>query len=153
MRVPYLAARATQPIPTLAGSYLRFRPILPVRITGPRDTRLRDALIDTGADDTVFEEVIASLLGVDLNHAEERPVGLVGRPTAVRCRYAPVQLRISDGNLETYEWTAVVGFVATRLRYNLLGHAGFLQFFHADFRNEDREVILSPNRLFPGRRI
>jgi hypothetical protein len=46
-----------------------------------------------------------------------------------------------------------VGFVAVRLRYNLLGHAGFLQFFDADFLGHDREVLLRPNRSFPGRRI
>jgi hypothetical protein len=124
-----------------------------VQLTGPHDSRLRDALLDSGADDTVFEEAIATLIGLDLDNAEERQVGLVGRPSAVRCRYAPIQLRISDGAWETYEWTAIVGFVATRLRYNLLGHAGFLQFFHAEFRDEDREVILVPNRSFPGRRI
>jgi hypothetical protein len=33
----------------------------------------------------------------------------------------------------------------------LLGYAGFLQFFDADFRGADREVILTPNRSFPGR--
>jgi hypothetical protein len=61
-----------------------------------------------------------------------------------------VQLRITDGVQETYEWTAVVGFVAARLHYNLLGHAGFLQYFDATFSGADQEVILTPNRSFPG---
>jgi hypothetical protein len=99
---------------------------------------------------TVFEDKIAALIGVDLSHAEERDLGIVERPQPVRCRYAPVPLRITDGLLETYEWTAVVGFVATRLRLALLGYAGFLQYFDAEFRGADREVLLTPNRSFPG---
>jgi hypothetical protein len=85
--------------------------------------------------------------------AEERTVALVGRPQPVRCRFAPVLLQISDGLQETYEWTAIVGFAATRLRYNLLGHAGFLQFFSADFNGETHEATLLPTPSFPGRRI
>jgi hypothetical protein len=110
-------------------------------------------LLDTGSDNTVFEETIASLIGLDLSQAEERELGIVGRPQPVRCKYAPVPLRITDGLNETYEWTAVVGFVATRLLYALLGYAGFLQYFDAEFRGADREVILTPNRSFPGVRI
>jgi hypothetical protein len=86
---------------------------------------------------------LAALLGVDLRQAEGRQLALAGRPQLVRCRYAPVRLRISDGSQETYEWTAVIGFVAVRLHYNLLGHAGFLQYFDAEFRGVDREVVLT----------
>jgi hypothetical protein len=93
---------------------------------------------------------MASLIGLDLRQAEERDLGIVGRPQPVRCKYASVQLRITDGLSETYEWTAVVGFVATRLRYALLGYAGFLQYFDAEFQGADREAILTPNRSFPG---
>jgi hypothetical protein len=124
-----------------------------VRVTGPSDTKLRDGLLDTGADDTVFTEALAALLGVDLRHAEERQLALAGRPQPIRCRYAHVRLRITDGLRETYEWTAVVGFAATPLSYNLLGHAGFLQYFDAEFRGADREVILTPNHSFPSDRV
>jgi hypothetical protein len=153
VRIAYLPVSASQPILSLAGSLIRYRPVMAVRLSGPRDSRLYDSLLDTGADETVFEEDLATLIGVDLMGAEERGVGLVGRPGPVRCRYSAVQLRITDGTWETYEWTAVVGFVATRLRYNLLGHAGFLQYFDAEFRGVDREVLLTPNRSFPGVRI
>jgi hypothetical protein len=61
-----------------------------------------DGLLDTGSDDTVFEEWVAAAVGVDLSHAPERLVGLVGRSNLVRCRYAPVELRITDGIHETY---------------------------------------------------
>ena len=128
MNVPYLPCRTVMPIPSLAGSLIRHRPIMAVRVTGPNSAKLRDAPLDTGSDDTVFTEALAGLLGVDLRFAEERLVALAARARPVRCRYAPVQLRITDGRAETYEWRAVVGFVPGLLHYNLLGHAGFLQY-------------------------
>src|SRR5438105_4291531 len=116
-----------------------------VRLTGPHGSWLSDGILDTGADETVFREDVATRIGSDLTGAEERPIDLVGRPAPVRCRYASVQLRITDGRRETYEWTAVVGFVAIPLRYNLLGHGGFLQFFDVEFRGAAHEAILIPN--------
>jgi hypothetical protein len=124
-----------------------------VRVSGPKGFKLRDALLDTGSDDTVFAESLATLLGVDLLRAEERMVALAARPKPVRCRYAPVELRITDGLAETYEWTAVVGFVPVPLHYNLLGHAGFLMYFSADFDGEANAVTLTPKSSFPGRRL
>ncbi len=47
----------------------------------------------------------------------------------------------------------MVGFAATRLRYNLLGHGGFLEFFDAEFRGAAHEVILIPNASFPGTQV
>jgi hypothetical protein len=151
--VPYVAVPARQSIPSLGGSLVRYRPILAVRVIGPAGDRLCDGLLDTGSDDTVFEEDVAALIGVDLSQAPGRSVGLAGRPQPVLCRFTPVELRITDGAQETYEWTAVVGFAATRLHYSLLGHAGFLQFFDADFKGADREVVLLPNRSFAGQRL
>ncbi len=152
MRVRYLVGTATTPQPSLGGSLQRPRPVLFVRITGPTSFAVRDALLDTGADDTVFSERIAAAIGLDLAHVSPRSILLAGRG-AVPCRYAPAPLRITDGLSETYEWTAIVGFVSVPLRNPLLGYAGFLQFFDADFRGADREVILTPNWSFPGQRI
>jgi hypothetical protein len=56
----------------------------------------------------------------------------------------------SEGSLQ---WNAVVAFVPVALRNPLLGQAGFLQFFNADFRGADREVLLTTNPSFPGQRI
>lgn len=150
MIVSYLPVTGTRPILSLGGSLTRYRPVMAVRITGPSDSRIRDGLLDTGADDTIFEDVLAPLIGVDLSQAKEKQVGLAGRPQPIRCRFAAVTLRITDGRNETYEWKAVVGFVSTRLNYNLLGHAGFLQYFDADFRGADYQVELTANRSLPG---
>jgi hypothetical protein len=151
VRVPYMPVPVQQPVPSLGGIRVRYRPIVAVRLTGPADTKIRDGLLDTGSDDTVFSASLASLLGVDLRGAQERRVGLAGRPRPIRCRYAMVRLRITDRRQETYEWTAMVGFVAASLHYSLLGHAGFLQFFRAEFDGESRDVTLIPKPSFPGR--
>jgi len=152
LRVPYLVGTASTPLPSLGGSRQRPRPLYSVRITGPSHSLLRDSLLDTGADDTVFFEGVATALGIDLTHAAQRTVILAGRGP-LRCRYAPALLRITDGLSETYEWTAMVGFVPIRLQNPLLGYAGFFEFFDADFHGADREVILTPSWAFAGRRI
>jgi hypothetical protein len=137
----------------MGGQKVRYRPVLAVRLTGPAAAKLRDGLLDTGADDTVFTEALATLLGIDLRQAEERSVSLAHRPHPVRCRYAAVELRITDGAQETYEWSAIVAFVPGPLHYNLLGQAGFLQYFGADFDGDGHVVTLTPKPSFPGRRV
>jgi hypothetical protein len=142
-----------RPNPSLGNRLFHYRPVTGVRLTGPQGSLFRDGILDTGADATVFRESLATLVGIDLTGIEERDVELVGRPAPVKCRYASVQLQITDGARETYEWTAVVGFASTLLRYNILGHGGFLEFFDADFRGAKREVILIPNAAFPGTQV
>jgi hypothetical protein len=128
------------------------RPLLPVRITGPSGSRLRDGLLDTGSDETILDPSVATQIGVDLSQAVEREINLVGRGP-IRCRYVTVQLQITDGVSETYLWDAVIGFAPFPSLRSLLGFAGFLQFFDAAFRGADQEIELLPNVLFPGQRI
>jgi hypothetical protein len=124
--------------------------MMPVQFTLPGGHVTRTSILDTGADDTVLPDWIAAALALDLTGLEERPIGLAGR-APLSCRYAPLEIEISDGVRETYRWTAVVGFVpAASLTRPLLGHAGFLQYFDAEFRGADLEVVLLPNRSFPG---
>jgi hypothetical protein len=124
--------------------------MMPVQFTRPGGSVTRTGVLDTGADDTVLPDWIAAALGLDLAGVEESPIGLAGR-TPLRCRYAPVEIQISDGVRETYRGTAVVGFIdAAALPRPLLGYAGFLQYFDAEFRGTDLEALLIPNRSFPG---
>lgn len=152
MIIRYTSCPVRTAVPALGGAILVPRPILAFRITGPSGARLRDGLLDTGADETIVDPSVAMLIGVDLSQAPEREIHLIGRGR-IRCRYASVQLRISDGIAETYEWDTFVGFAPFPLLRCLLGYAGFLQFFNADFRGADREVSLLPNASFAGRRI
>lgn len=149
MRVSYVVGIAPNPQPSLGGSVLRYRPMMPVEFQGASPAVVtRTSVLDTGADDTVLPDWIASAVGVDLDTAEERQLALPGG-AVVRCRYASIALSIGTRGQETYRWTAVVCFMAALPR-PVLGHAGFLQFFDAEFRGADREVILTPNRAFPG---
>ncbi len=152
MIIPYTPCPVRSGVPALFGAMTVPRPILPVRITGPLGGRLRDGLLDSGSDETILDPTLAPLIGVDLKTSLEREIHLVGRGR-VRCRYATVQLRITDGIGETYEWDAIVGFTPFPLVRNLLGFGGFLQFFDTSFLGADEEVILTPNTLFAGRRI
>jgi hypothetical protein len=153
VRYRYLFGQARQPQLALGGSLWRPRPIIAARVYGPGGDRLVDGHLDTGADDTVFSDQVAALLGVDLTQAPEQEIVLAGRPQLLRCRYQRVELRITDGVQETYQWSAVVGFVTIPMRRALFGYAGFLQFFDADFHGADCEVFLKPNWAFQGQRI
>ena len=139
-------------IPALGGALIVPRPLIAVQITGPSSYVLYDGLLDTGADETVLDPSVARLVGIDLTQAVQRDIHLVGRGT-IRCQYAHVKLRITDGVLETYEWDTPVGFAPFPLLRNLLGFGGFLQFFDANFRGADEEVVLFPNAKFGGRII
>jgi len=148
MRFSYLPARVSRPRATLGGGQVRHRPVVPFRVTGPTGFLVRDGLLDTGADETVLEEWMAGYLGIDLSGTPEQPVNLVGRPGTIACRYATVELLITDFR-ETFRWSALVGFVPLKLQYQLLGQAGCLEFFDAEFRGPDRAVILTPNPSGP----
>src|SRR5262249_23671718 len=128
----YKQVRLQRPAVALGGRTTRPRPLLGVTIIGPGGSYLRDCLLDTGADDTVFPDTIADQIGLDLSNA---PLGdAVGvASSASIIRYAQVTLRLTDGR-EFCEWSALVGFTSAPLRQPLLGFAGCLQFFDADFR-------------------
>lgn len=130
MRFPYLPLPTRQPVPSLGGAQVRYRPVLAVRLFGPLGSRPYDGCIDTASDDTIFPRSLAQALGIDLTKApqgEARPVsGLV-----IPYFYARVTLRVTDG-FEECEWQATVGFADLPLRWALLGHAGFLEFFDTD---------------------
>ena len=150
MIFPYLPLPTRGPVPSLGGATVRHRPIVSIRIFGPLGSRLYDGCLDCASDDTIFPLWLAHRLGIDLRGApqgEARPVGGMIIPYS----YAAVTLRLSDG-VETCEWQATVGFVDLPLRWALLGHAGFLDFFDTELRGGRREVAMIPNNLFPGTR-
>ncbi len=149
MRFRYLPDRAKTPQASLAGGVDRPRPVIAVRAIGPGGTYLIDGHLDTAADDTVFPLWLAPFLGVDLSQAAGQDIHLAGRGQPVRGRFLRIELKVTDGT-ETCQWFAMVGFVSVPLRRALLGYAGFLQFFDADFRGADREVFLTPNPSFPS---
>jgi hypothetical protein len=145
----YVLLRMRSPAIALAGRATRPKPLIPISVLGPVNTRVVRALLDTGADDTVFPESLATLLGIDLSNAPEAEAsGVAGLP-ALRLRFAQVRLRLATSS-EQREWPALVGFAAVPLRFPLLGFAGGLQFFSANFHGDREEVELTIHSLFPG---
>jgi hypothetical protein len=67
----------------------------------------------------------------------------------IQVSFAPVTLLLSDG-YETCEWDAIVGFSASAMRWALLGHSGFLEFFDVQLLGARRETIIAPNTAFAG---
>ncbi len=127
---------------------MRYRPVVPVRIFGPLGSRLYDGCLDCASDDTIFPLALARQLGIDLSTAPQGVAHPAGGMT-IPYLYTSVRLRLSDG-LDTCEWQATVGFVDLPLRWALLGHAGFLDFFDTTLRGARRDVLMIPNSLFPG---
>ncbi|MBI3468136.1 MAG: hypothetical protein HY000_34450 [Planctomycetes bacterium] len=148
MRFPYLALPTRQPIYPLAGARVRHRPIVPVRIIGPLGSRLRDGSLDSGSDDTLLPRHLARRLGIDMQGAPQGEAKPIGGPS-IPYHYATVTLLVTDGR-ETCQWEATVGFIDAPLRWAVLGHAGFLQFFDTELHGARREAILNPNASFPG---
>ena len=148
LRYNYKLDVLPQPVVSLGGRYVRPRPVIPVTLIGPANTRLRSALLDTGADDSLFPENLAPVLGVDLSGSPVHHAKGVGMGR-IPVRYAEVKLRLTDG-IEFREWMGWVGFTPVSLYYPLLGFAGCLQFFTATFHGDREEVELTVNRLYRG---
>jgi len=145
---PYLPLSTKSPVPSLGGATVRYRPIVPIRVFGSQGSRLYDGCLDSASDDTIFPLSLARKLGIDLSGApqgEAHPVGGMVIPFS----YAAVTLRLTDG-VETCQWQATVGFLDLPLRWALLGHAGFLDFFDTELRGSRRHAVITPNSLFPG---
>jgi hypothetical protein len=147
---PYVVDRARVPQIPLGGGVDRPRPVAAIRLFGPGGgTYIIDGRFDTASDDTVFPLWVSAMIGLDVSQAPEQEVHLVARPQPIRVRFAPVELRLSDGT-ETCQWPALVGFAPIPGRRALLGYTGCLQFFDSTFRGHDREAILVPNAGFAG---
>ena len=149
MRFAYRRGRSPRPVLSLGGGLQRPRPLVDVTLVSPTASIVRTAMLDTGADDTVFTLAEAQLLGLDLSRAPQYTVTGVGSPPCV-IAYAPVTLRLTDGN-EYREWPALVGFTLASMTHPLLGFAGCLQFFDSLFCGEQELVELTVNGLYPGK--
>jgi hypothetical protein len=148
LRFAYHLIRVRHPVVALGGRWVRPRPLVPVAVVGPSDSRLVLATLDTSADDTLFGDNLAALIGIDLTQAPLGTGSGVGS-TGVPMRYAQVRLRLSDGR-EFRDWPAWVGFTPAQLTYPILGFAGCLQYFDATFHGDREEVELTVNSLYRG---
>ncbi len=144
----YIHFPAKRPVITLGGQNYRARPVIPVTIIGPSNSRLTAGLVDPGADDTIFHQTFAQHLGIDLSSAPLMTGSGVGM-VPLSMRIAEVTFRLHDGR-EQREWRALVGFTSAKLRQPLLRYAGFLQYFTAKFDTVNEDVELDTNANYPG---
>src|SRR5439155_25939779 len=105
-------------------------------------------LCGTGADGLVFPGRGAAILGVDLTKAARGNSSGVNRGS-FPVRYAEVGRRLYNPG-EQRDWRTWVAFTPVRLRRPLLGHAGFLEYFEAHFRDWRRELELAVAPPYPG---
>jgi hypothetical protein len=148
MRFRYKPIRAIAPVVSLNGRQTRPRPIVPITLVGPSNSKLTDGHLDSHSDDTVFPEQYAIFTGIDLTNAPQGTAAGIGQ-IPVPVKYAQVTLRLTDGK-EYREWTGWVGFTPVLSNYALLGFAGCLQYFTTIYYGDREEVELFVNSLYPG---
>ena len=153
LRLPFLRVALDPHLPTPpslpAGSVHRLRPLVRVRIFGPRGImrEFDQAVLDTGADDTIFALSTAKAIGAPLLPDHGHAIRWRGSPHTLL--YARVELELTD-DVTAFRWPAIVGFTDAMLRYPILGQCGCLQFFDALFLGEDRVVELERNKSYSG---
>lgn len=138
------------PTATAGGSTDLFLPEIEIRVIGKTGDAFLLGLLDTGADAVVLPRSVADAVGAELDeHVTWDIAGFAGQTaSAVLGR---VRIEVSDG-IDTVLWPALVSVVDypdPAEQPVLLGRTGFLQFFNAEFRGADHEVILEPNGTFP----
>jgi hypothetical protein len=151
VKFAYAPLTVRTPSPAMRGAKVRYRPIVPIHILAPVMLPPVDACIDCAADDTVFPPHLAVRLGLDPAVAQQGQVRSIGG-TIVNVIYAQATLLLSDG-YETCEWDTIVGFSTVPMRWALLGHAGFLEFFDVHLFGARREAVVAPNAAFSGQHV
>ena len=134
------------PTPGQPGSVI-YRPVIPVRITGPAGKAVIHGLLDTGSDVTVLPAFVLGLIGAKYDGDEHARFQGVGGQT-VKVHYSTVQMAL-DHATGLWQWPAKVGFLEGR-NIAILGYAGFLEHFNTTFNTARHRVTLRTNKRFPG---
>jgi hypothetical protein len=127
------------------------RPEVNLRIRGPFGELAVTALLDTGADETILPLSIAECLGVELDPASaSQAQGVTGDLLPLLPGKVELEL-FGDGQI--YRWTTLVSFADfpdPGGECVVLGHAGALRYFFAEFDGESRVGCLTANAEYPG---
>ena len=150
MKFAYTALPLRQASPGATGA-VRYRPLVPIHVVGPRRLPPVDGCIDSAADDTVFPPHWSARLGINVGSAPTGRVRAAGG-AIIHVHFAPVTLLLADGR-EVFRWDAVVGFSTAPLRWALLGHSAFLDLFDVHLLGARREVLIEPNSAFTGQHL
>jgi hypothetical protein len=116
-----------------------YRPVIPIRITGPNGFRDVYALLDTGADESYITESMAEKLGVKPLSDEAFVIQSASGNMSVW--YGRIGIEITD-IFDDHSVPVIVGVVSEEWSEMILGHIGFFEFFDATFSYVDRTVTL-----------
>ena len=129
---------------------LILRPVITIRVAGPKSQARWDALADTGADETLLPLAMADLLGVELDdEVTSLAAGISGDRLTIH--YGDVEFQIA-GDDDVVSWKTLVGFVefgSSEDEVIVLGQGGCLDYFSARFDGENAELDLVPNSSLP----
>lgn len=102
------------------GRHSILRPVIDVRLYGPRGHISALALVDSGSDDTIFDHEYAETIGIDWESGGSHDITGVSGGT-VRVHFKSVTYEISG-----HRFTADVGFAKMPLTFKaVLGQTGF----------------------------
>lgn len=112
------------------------KPIIPVKITGPKRSLNIFMLLDSGADLSLIPYSVGEIIGLDINIENRSEVHGIGEGSIpyILCQ---TQLSIEDA-----EFPARVGWALIEEVPFILGRLDFFKNFSIDFREFDNKVIL-----------
>src|SRR6185312_8561281 len=99
------------------------------------------------ADATILPAFVLKLIGVKYDGDQSVQFSGIG-DQHVTVHYASVELALDHPDA-LYRWNAKVGFLEGPT-VAILGHADFLNYFHASFNRELKRINLRVNEEFPG---
>jgi hypothetical protein len=138
MKFPY-AEYQVVPSPAAPDSTLLYRPVIRVRLIGPKSSYKVWALLDTGADESYITQSLAEKLGIVPLSVDTTTVESASGDMKVW--YGRTTIEVADQQ-ETHSFPATVGVVGEGWSESILGHVGFLEHFDASFSYIDKIVTL-----------
>lgn len=127
------------PSPAAPDRTALYRPVIRVRLQGPKSFLKVWALLDTGADESYITQSVAEKLGVVPLSADATTIESASGEMKVW--YGRLTVEVSDEN-EVHSFPTTVGVVGEEWSESILGHTGFLEYFDATFSYADKLVTL-----------
>jgi hypothetical protein len=129
-----------EPSPAAPDTNILYRPVIRVRMSGPKASRSIWALLDTGADESYITESLANKLGV--TPVSDKQGTINSASGEMLAWYGTLSLAITDG-VEQHQFPITMGVVPQDWSEMILGHVGFFEHFDANFSYTDRVVTIS----------
>lgn len=137
MKFPYYKAPSVDP-----GRKWTIRPLIPIRVFGPKDVWEGYALVDSGADRSLLHTEIAQKIGIDLSRAEKHEfLGISKDPLPALLQEVEIQI---IGSVEKIKLGA--GFVDSPYVFAILGQEGFFDEYRIKFERDRNLIEITTSR-------